>query len=66
MTSGPSSCGSRRRSRVVAFVILGVTFQLELVLAGLFALGVLPIADNLGELRRQRRIRSVPAAADVL
>jgi hypothetical protein len=38
---------------LVTFVILGVTFLRELVLAGLLALGVLLIVDNLGELRRR-------------
>ncbi len=38
---------------VISFVILGVTFLRELVLAGLLGLGLLLIVDNLGELRRR-------------
>jgi hypothetical protein len=38
---------------LITFVILGVTFLRELLLAGLLALGLLLIVDNLGELRRR-------------
>ena len=38
---------------MITFVILAVTFLRELVLVGLFGLGLLLIADNLGELRRR-------------
>jgi hypothetical protein len=38
---------------VIAAIILAVTFIRELVLAGLLGLGILLIADNLGELRRR-------------
>jgi hypothetical protein len=38
---------------LISAVILAVTFLRELVLAGLLGLGVLLIADNLGELRRR-------------
>jgi hypothetical protein len=40
---------------IVAAIILAVTFVRELVLIGLLALGLLLIADNLGELRRRAR-----------
>ena len=40
---------------IVAAVILAVTFVRELVLIGLLGLGLLLIADNLGELRRRAR-----------
>jgi hypothetical protein len=40
---------------IVAAIILAVTFVRELVLFGLAALGLLLIADNLGELRRRAR-----------
>ena len=38
---------------LISAVILAVTFLRELVLVGLLGLGVLLIADNLGELRRR-------------
>ena len=40
---------------IVAAIILAVTFLRELVLIGLLGLGLLLIADNLGELRRRAR-----------
>jgi hypothetical protein len=40
---------------IVAAIILAVTFVRELVLIALLALGLLLIADNLGELRRRSR-----------
>ena len=47
-----------RLSLVVAFitvVILTVTFLREVLLVGLLGLGLLLIADNLGEVRRRLR-----------
>jgi hypothetical protein len=38
---------------IIATIILVVTFIREIVLAGLAALGILLIVDNLGELRRR-------------
>ena len=40
---------------IITAIILAVTFLREVVLIGLLGLGVLLIADNLGELRRRAR-----------
>ena len=39
---------------IVTAIILAVVFIRELVLAGLLALGILLISDNVGEIRRRR------------
>ena len=51
--AGSCCCASRCCLAFVSAVILAVTFIREVVLVGLLGLGVLLIADNLGELRRR-------------